>query len=301
MNWKETKILVIGSVNLDLLVYVDSFPHPGQTLQSRDFKQLPGGKGLNLARTLYAMGTPVKFVAAVGHDTQFEELKDVMGEDHPLLKGIVVKNEKDTGTAMIMVNNAGENEIIVSSGANMDLKFEDIPPELFHECHLLVMCLETDVTLAMKCFTYFKSLGKTTVLNVSPSGRITNELKALADFLILNHHELQDLHQRLKITSEEQVLSSKEQTIVLTLGKEGVKLIRSGYNKVFPSFQVSKVVDTTGAGDSFLGGFLSEYLRSNKDIEKAIMFGQRVAAVKIGHKGATIPRHDYESIMKAPL
>lgn len=301
MDFSETssKVLVIGSVNMDTLLYIDSFPSANTTVTSKDTIVLPGGKGLNLARCLRSLGTSLQFIAAVGDDSDCLALRGLLGPaEADLLEGFVVKKDHPTGSALILVNSVGENEIVVSPGANRALAFEDVPKSAFSDANILVMCLETSIDLAMKCFEKMKELKGVTVLNVSPSGRIDPILVQLSDFIILNKTELSDLRAQLKVPEGSPIPLRPNQTLVLTKGKEGVEIHTSESQNpyTFPSFKAPSVIDTTGAGDSFLAGFISELIRSKGDVKKAVAFGQKTAAYKIGFKGACIPATSYAYI-----
>ena len=295
----SSKVLVIGSVNMDTLLYIDSFQAANSTISAKDTIILPGGKGLNLARCLRSLGTRLEFIAAVGEDAESEALRRLLGEGEADLQGgFVVKKDQPTGSALILVNAVGENEIVVSPGANRALGFEDVPDSAFSDATILVMCLETSIDLALKCFQRMKELKGLTVLNVSPSGRIDPLLVELSDFIILNKTELSDLRTQLKVPDGSPIPLRANQTLVLTKGKEGVEIHTSASQTPlhFPSFKAPSVVDTTGAGDSFLAGFISELIKSKGEVKRAVEFGQKTAAYKIAFKGACIPPTSYAYI-----
>jgi ribokinase len=208
--------------------------------------------------------------------------------------------ETSTGIAAISVDSYGQNSIIVVPGANFDVDcaYIDRNIDAIENCDIILAQHETPIEATEYVFEIAKSLNKTTILNPAPANKISEHMMRLIDILVPNEHELSRLT-GLRCTTIEEIsqaaLILRKQgvkTVIVTLGKDGVMLREQEDEHVFPSFKTN-AVDTTAAGDSFLGGFATSYVK-DQDMTKAITYGQMVASYSIQHKGAQCSMPFYE-------
>lgn len=255
-------VVALGSLNADLTVTTQRLPGPGETVVGSDLRILPGGKSANQAATAALLGVPTTMIGAVGRDGNGQLLLESLA-----LKGVdtrhVYEREVATGTAMITVDAAAENTIVISPGANATLTPADVveKAQVIAEAGALGLCLEVSletVTAAARCA---HEAGVPVVLNVSPARQLSPELLELTDVLIVNQHELSLVSGQSVDTADlEQVakafMATGVKRGVLTLGGAGSLIYEDGRLEWVAAFKVTPV-DTTGAGDSFMGTLLS--------------------------------------------
>jgi ribokinase len=284
-------ILVLGSINIDLTVTTDEIPQVGETVIGKSFNQYPGGKGANQAVCAAKLKSEVCFLGKVGKDAYGDFMLGEMASSGVDVSNIE-RSEISTGIAVICVDSKGQNNIVVISGANFSLDFPyiDRHKDAIQKCDLILAQHEIPIEVTEYAFRIAKSLNKTTILNPAPAQKISDTMISMTDILVPNEHELsrltglscgsaQDIAEAARVLQNQGVKS-----IIVTMGKEGAMLFDKEYRRVFPSFKVN-AIDTTAAGDSFLGGFAASFIK-NRDIAQAITYGQMVASYSIQHKGA---------------
>lgn len=286
-------IIVIGSINMDIVVRTKEIPKVGETVIGREIIENPGGKGANQAVALGKLGTKVGFLGMVGSDAYGKKLLLSMkesGVDTSLIKSV----EGSSGTAFISVDDLGNNSIIVIPGANhmVDKEYLNENVNAIKESKIVLLQHEIPMESVKKAILISKSLGKTVVLNPAPACDLEEEIIRNIDILIPNEHELARISNR-DITDIDSVVEASRYLInigvpriITTLGEKGVLYVDENIVQHFKPFPVN-VVDTTAAGDSFIGGFLHCYIETN-DIFKSIEFGQKVAAFTIQRYGAQV-------------
>lgn len=250
-------ILVLGSINVDLTFRVAHHPAPGETVLCPDYLASPGGKGANQAVAAARAGAPTAMVGCVGRDGFAAPALATLRESGVDITG-VTETETPTGCAAISVDRSGENAIVVASGANMRVRADQVADDVLGPGSLLLLQMEIPLDENWSLLERARASGTRSVLNVAPAGPVpTTALDAL-DYLIVNEIEgaaiaaasglaagpAEDLPRRL---SERHGM-----TCVLTLGAAGAILHGSEGGFAVPAFKVSPV-DTTGAGDTFVG------------------------------------------------
>ncbi|MBR4126299.1 MAG: ribokinase, partial [Alphaproteobacteria bacterium] len=253
-------ILVFGSLNADFFLPVKTFPSPGETVLTPQALVKAGGKGANQAAAAAKAGGLVKMVGAVGSD-------DVAKVPVTALKALgidcsgVQTSDKATGMAMIMVDAKGENSIVVASGANTALSADAVGEEMLNGETLLVMQMETPAEENFKLLRRAKARGAHSVLNFAPAQDVSAGNLALADYLVLNELEADTVYNKLFegtfLGIEEKALAISgrtERTCLITLGSKGVVVAENGKISKVSSLSI-KPVDTTWAGDAFIGIF----------------------------------------------
>jgi ribokinase len=299
-------ITVIGSLNMDLVTYVTRLPKIGETIMGKEFKQVPGGKGANQADAIAKLGVPVKMLGCVGEDIMSEMLLASLQQDGVDISKIERFNDVSTGIAAITVDSDGRNCIVVTPGANYRFLVEHIQKnqKVISESDILVSQLEIPLETVRHSLGLAKKLGKTTILNPAPAFDLDDDFLACVDILIPNETELEQLS-GIAIRSETdtivaaQLLIQKGVTdVIVTLGEKGCMYVGSDKISTFPAHQVD-VVDTTAAGDSFVGA-IAVALSEGKNIEEAINFARVVAALTVTKMGAqsSLPyRHEVEALI----
>lgn len=276
------KILVVGSINKDLVVNTSRFPLSGETLIGDSFYTNNGGKGANQASAIAKLGGDVSIIGAVGDDEFGRETVKNLSLYGVDTKNVSVKKGISTGIASITVTKSGANNIIVVPGANSLLSKEDIDSKLdvIKKSDIVVIQLEIPIETAKYVASLSKRLGKTVILNPSPAVELENDMLETVDILIPNETEIEI------IGGIERAKSFGIKYIIVTLGKNGSDLyyLSNSAKKHFNAYDV-EVVDTTAAGDSFLGA-IAAMLALDKPIEEAISFATKVSNITVTRKGA---------------
>ncbi|WP_297286442.1 ribokinase [uncultured Brachyspira sp.] len=282
----KKNILVIGSINKDLVITTPRFPKEGETILGNSFYTTNGGKGANQACAIGKLGGNVAMLGAVGNDNFGKDLSNALSSNNVNINNLLIKNDVSTGIAVITVANDGANHIIVAQGANALITKNDVKEDLIASFDIIVMQLEIPLEIAKYAASVAKKLGKTVVLNPSPAVKLDKEFLSCVDILIPNETEI-DI-----IGGIDYVLECGVKNIILTLGADGCDLITKEKRKHFDAYKVD-VVDTTAAGDSFLGGVVRT-IADGKNIEEAIEFATKVSNITVTKKGAidSIPTYN---------
>ncbi|MEE0931735.1 MAG: ribokinase [Clostridium sp.] len=290
------RVCVLGSMNMDLVVKVNDIPRVGETILSKSFEKIAGGKGANQAIAAKRCGAEVAMIAKIGKDENGEILKDKLKEDNIDVKYVFEDKNESTGMAFIMVNENGNNSIIVVAGSNMTINKEDIEASLekIEESDILIAQFETSEEMTLEAFKKAKEFGKVTILNPAPAKKINEELLKVTDIIVPNETEaevltgitvetLEDANKAGKVFLEKGV-----KFVVITLGDKGAAVIGKDFCKLVPSYKVN-AIDTTAAGDSFIGGLSSklDFRNINKEtLIGAVNFGNKVSSISVQRKGA---------------
>ena len=279
-------IAVVGSAMIDLTAYATVIPTPGQTLEGDLFTTGFGGKGANQAVIAAHCGAEVHFVGKLGRDL----FGDSIAENFKKLgidSEFVERSDTPNGVAHIWVDANGENRIIIIPGANHEIESKKAIEAIESIAGLAVVVaqceIKQEVTLA--AFSAAKKRGCVTILNPAPYQPLSEELLAVTDWIIPNETEFKELHGQLP--SSDDVLKSFRpgKNSIVTLGSEGAVLITSDGNLIRVSAPKVSAVDTTGAGDAFVGVFAFG-LASGKNPEDAMKLGIKVASMSVTRKGA---------------
>jgi len=285
------KILVIGSINYDLVVFTPRHPAPGETIIGSLFQTFPGGKGANQAVAAARLGGDVQMIGNIGQDGFGEELLDNLRFNR-VDTTLIQRVNESTGTALITVNADGQNSIVVVPGANATLGKEDIHAlrKTIQSAGVLVLQLEIPLEVVMQAIDIAYAAGVIILLNPAPAMPIPPETLKKVSYLIPNESELallsglptDDLEGCRRAA---QVLLSKGcNQIVLTRGDQGAFVFNQTGKIFVPSFKVP-VVDTTAAGDAFIGG-LAAALADDIDLQIALLRASAAGALAVTKAGA---------------
>lgn len=291
------KVIVIGSINMDIITRTEALPLPGQTVAGRTVEFLPGGKGLNQAVACAKMGIETVLAGCFGNDAFAENLRLFL-EQHHINTDWIKQSDKESGTAFITVDDAGRNTIVVVPGSNAAVSAENTAQIPVNHEDIVIGQFEIPLPAVTAFFRRAKEKGAKTILNPSPVQNIPEELLASTDILIVNETELSflsgfSLDEETPLTEIENAAAAvkrhSEQIIIVTLGHRGAMIIEKEICRI-DSFPV-KAVDTVGAGDCF-AGVLAARLLLNHSVADCARFANKAASVCVTRKGAapSMPR-----------
>lgn len=282
-------IIVVGSLNMDLVVRTSRHPKIGETILGSDFRTFPGGKGANQAVAAARLGGKVWMVGRVGRDDFGEALLQSAAADGVETDYIQKDPNAATGVALITVDQAGQNTIVVASGANGQVSPEDVirAENLFEQAGVLLLQLESPIPAVQKAVEIASRHGVRVILNPAPapSQPLNPELLAGVDYLIPNQTELSLLSGKEDLSEGVEILRScGVGQVIVTLGGDGVLLAHDQGVERIPAFPV-KAVDTTAAGDAFMGAF-AVALVAGIDVRQAAVWGNAAGALSVMRPGA---------------
>jgi ribokinase len=279
-------IAVVGSAMMDLTAYADVLPEPGQTLAGQLFTTGFGGKGANQAVMAAHCGAQVHFIGKLGADVFGNAIADNFVKVG-INSQFVERSDTPTGIAHICVDGNGENRIIIIPGANNEIEASKAAAAIHSIKDLAVVVaqceIKQEVTLAS--FKAAKARGCITILNPAPYQEISADLLALCDWIIPNETEFRELHGELP--TNDQILKSFRpgKNSIVTLGSQGAAFISADRELTRIAAPNVIAVDTTGAGDAFVGTFAYS-IASGKDPVSAMTLGIKVATSSVTRKGA---------------
>jgi len=288
----SARVTVAGSLNVDLVVRTPRIPRPGETIIGGEFRTVPGGKGANQAVAAARLGAQVAMVGRVGGDAFGGLLLDNLaaaGVDHTF---VTQDPQAATGVALIEVDDAGQNSIVVVSGANKRLSPADVEAAAaaIGAADVLLLQLESPLETVTRAAQVARAQGVTVILNPAPARPVPAGLLGLVDVLIPNESETA-LLTGLPVGDQEQAQAAAAAlrrmgvaTVILTLGERGALLAYEGGAELFPAFDVTPV-DTTAAGDAFVGG-LAVALAEGRPLQEAVRWGNAAGALATTVLGA---------------
>lgn len=285
-------LVVLGSINADHILNLESFPTPGETVTGNQYQVAFGGKGANQAVAAGRSGAKIAFIACTGDDDTGERVRKQLASDNIDIAPVSVVEGESTGVALIFVNAEGENVIGIHAGANAALTTErvDAQREIIANAEALLMQLESPVESVLAAAAIAHQNHTTVVLNPAPARVLSDELLALVDIITPNETEAEKLT-GVRVENDDdaaraaKVLHDKGiGTVIITLGSRGVWASVNGEGRRVPGFKV-KAIDTIAAGDTFNGALMTALLE-DKRMDDAIRFAHAAAAIAVTRKGA---------------
>ncbi|GHE89913.1 ribokinase [Streptomyces griseoluteus] len=281
-----THIVVLGSTNMDLVTYVARAPQRGETVTGREFRTIPGGKGANQAMAAARAGATVSLIGAVGNDAYGVRLRDNLehsGVDTDFLRTV----EGPSGTAHIVVDDEGNNAIVVVPGANGTVDHLSPGDEgLIASADALLLQLEVPLPAVIAGAEAARRHGVRTVLTPSPAQPLPEELLSVTDVLVPNEYEAVTLTGRTDPLDAAVGLLDLVPEVVLTLGEAGVLYVsRDTEPLAVPAHQVA-AIDSTGAGDTFAGAY-AVAVAEEKPLREALSWAAAAAALSVQREGAS--------------
>ena len=283
-------ITVIGSANMDLIARVPRLPAPGETVLGSSLRRSAGGKGANQAVAIARAAGDVVFVGRLGRDAHGAELRKSLQQAGVKMNHVAEDPESPTGTALIAVDENGENSIVVIPGANARVSPADVDgaTDTIRRSTVLVLQLEIPLVTVEHAAQLGRAAGTLTVLNPAPARMLEPTMLQLVDVLVANEHEigvLSGMGSPVDPASAARLLLDHGITsIVVTLGPRGAVVVTEHEETDVPAFPV-EAVDSTGAGDAFVGN-LARSLDAKQNIVEAVRFASAAAALSVSAEGA---------------
>lgn len=287
-------LVVLGSINADHILNLESFPTPGETVTGNQYQVAFGGKGANQAVAAGRSGANIAFIACTGDDDTGKRVRKQLASDNIDIAPVSVVAGESTGVALIFVNAEGENVIGIHAGANAALTTERV--EAQRECianaEALLMQLESPVESVLAAAKIAHQNHTTVVLNPAPAPArvLSDELLALVDIITPNETEAEKLT-GIRVENDDDAARAAKalhdkgiDTVIITLGSRGVWASVNGEGRRVPGFKV-KAIDTIAAGDTFNGALVTALLEG-KSMNDAIRFAHAAAAIAVTRKGA---------------
>ncbi|COY30692.1 ribokinase [Staphylococcus aureus] len=288
------KVVILGSTNVDQFLTVERYAQPGETLHVEEAqKAFGGGKGANQAIATARMQADTTFITKIGTDGVADFILEDFKVAHIDTSYIIKTAEAKTGQAFITVNAEGQNTIYVYGGANMTMTPEDVinAKDAIINADFVVAQLEVPIPAIISAFEIAKAHGVTTVLNPAPAKALPNELLSLIDIIVPNETEA-ELLSGIKVTNEQSMkdnanyfLSIGIKTVLITLGKQGTYFATKNQSQHIEAYKVN-AIDTTAAGDTFIGAFVSRLNKSQENLADAIDFGNKASSLTVQKHGA---------------
>jgi ribokinase len=286
------RVFVAGSINMDVVAVADRHPRIGETVAGKAVLYFPGGKGANQAVAAVKLGAPTTLIGCIGRDAFGDELKAFLAAEGIDLSLVRETNEAHTGTAIITLADA-DNTIVVVPGANALVSDADVAAPALSKGDVAVSQFEIPLPTVRAFFRRARALGATTILNPAPAIAFDAEMLDLVDILILNETELgllaktelrdTDNHGRF-LEAARSLRTGNGKIVCVTLGKRGVLALVDGDPVTIPGRTV-KAIDTTGAGDCFVGAVASQ-LAQGKSIHDALDYANVAASICVQRMGA---------------
>ncbi len=285
-------LVVLGSINADHILNLESFPTPGETVTGNHYQVAFGGKGANQAVAAGRSGANIAFIACTGYDDTGERVRKQLASDNIDVAPVSVVAGESTGVALIFVNAEGENVIGIHAGANARLTTDRVEAqrELIANADALLMQLESPVESVLAAADIAHQNHTTVVLNPAPARVLSDELLARVDIITPNETEAEKLT-GIRVENDDDAARAAKAlhdkgigTVIITLGSRGVWASVNGEGRRVPGFKV-KAIDTIAAGDTFNGALVTALLEG-KGMDDAIRFAHAAAAIAVTRKGA---------------
>jgi ribokinase len=294
------RIIVAASVNMDIVARTDHHPRAGETVAGSELRYIPGGKGANQATAAARLGGDVTVIGKVGDDNSGASLKAFLNAENLDTQHVTIAHDTPSGTALIVVDSASENTIVIIAGANSKLAPADLDGVAIHAGDIVVTQFEIPLETVSALFQKAKANQATTVLNAAPARACPPELLTATDYLLVNETELAFFAKSDSVpqTEDDIVTAAKklrvreDQTIVVTLGAKGAVCVHGDSLIAMAGYNV-KAIDTTAAGDCFVGAF-AVGLAEAMQLDEALNFANAAAALSVQTLGASssLPKRD---------
>jgi ribokinase len=279
-------VVVIGSLNVDLVVMADRLPEPGETVLGGQFATHDGGKGANQAVAAARAGARVSMIGAVGNDAHGERALASLAAEGIDLSRVRRLDAEPTGVAIIAVGPRGENQIVVAPGANATLELDEDDRALIGGADAVLTNHEIPAAATLEALRAAHDAGVTAVLNPAPARALSSEILSLGPILTPNEHELVvAIGNEITGAALDELATRHSGPIIVTQGPAGALLVDGNRRQRFDGRLASRVVDTTGAGDAFCG-VLVAWLADGRALDEAIVAANAAGSMAVAASGA---------------
>lgn len=288
------KVTIIGSINLDRTIRVEQMPKPGETMHTLEFFSSGGGKGANQAVAAQRLGAQTFFIGGVGNDESGQMMRELLVTDRIEVTGVAIIDNQMTGQAYIIVDRQGENSIMIHAGANNAFTAEHVRNyrSFIEQSDFVIAQFESSLASTLEAFQLAKAANVTTILNLAPAlAQVSEALLQVTDLIIPNETETEILT-GIKVTDEASLRQAADafhqlgiKAVIITLGSQGAFFDFAGRSGIIPAFKV-KTLDTTAAGDTFIGGLSSVLNKDFSNLEEAILYGNKASSLTVQSFGA---------------
>lgn len=288
------EVTVIGSINLDTNLRVARMVKPGETIHAKEHYSAAGGKGANQAVAAARSGCTTRFIGAVGDDAPGTEMLALLKEEGIDVSGIATIKDESTGQAFILVDDEGQNSITIYAGANYAFGAEEIAQKsaLISDSDFVIAQFETPIAATIKGFEIARARGIKTILNPAPAmTEIPRELLQLTDMIAPNETEAETIT-GVRVVDEASAKQAAAKlhelgvaAVIITIGSKGAFYDFNGQSELVPAFKV-KAVDTTAAGDTFIGAMSSLLKPDFSNLREAIIFANKASSLTVQRYGA---------------
>lgn len=287
------QVTVLGSLNVDATLRIARMPQPGETLSTENKSSAAGGKGANQAVAAARAGAVTRFIGKVGNDEAGRFMVESLNNDGIDTSAIITDKTVGTGSAFILLDEEGQNSILVYGGSNQQIKPAEVTAveAEIAKADFLITQFETPQDVTLAAFTIAKQHGVTTILNPAPAAKIDPAILQVTDLVIPNETESAVLT-GIEVTDVASMDANAEKframgvkNLIITVGSKGAYYNTAAASGFVPAFKV-KAVDTTAAGDTFIGALSSQLKPDLSNIEAALTFAQRASSLTVQGLGA---------------
>lgn len=287
------KVVVLGSLNVDTTLHIAQMPKPGETISAQSKTNSAGGKGANQAVAAARSNAVTSFIGQVGNDSAGKFMVKALEDDGINTDHIKVDHENGTGSAVILLDEQGQNSIMVYGGANQAMKPDMVADceDLIKHADILISEFETPQQVTYEAFKIAKHYGVTTILNPAPASTIIDGLLEVTDLIVPNETESATLT-GIEVTDTASMDKNADKftkmgikNLIITVGDRGAYYHTPNDSGFVPAFKVH-AKDTTAAGDTFIGALSSQLKKDLSNIEEALVYAQRASSITVQRLGA---------------
>lgn len=293
-GFEMNKVTIVGSINLDTNLRVQRMVKPGETIHGKEHYTAAGGKGANQAVAAARAECDTRFIGAVGNDSAGDQMLDLLKEENIDTTGIEIINHEATGQAFITVDDNGENAITFFAGANYAFGSEEVAKDsaLIERSDFVIAQLETPIEATITAFEIARQANVKTILNPAPGeSNLPEELLKATDIIVPNETEAETItgiHVKDEASAKEAAKKFHElgvEVVIITFGAKGAFYDYNGHSELVPAFK-EKAVDTTAAGDTFIGIMSSILEKDFSNLKDAILYSNKASSLTIQRFGA---------------
>ncbi|MFD1419198.1 ribokinase [Companilactobacillus keshanensis] len=297
------KIVVLGSINIDTILNIERLPLPGETMAMHDRSIAGGGKGANQAIAAVRAGSETSFIAKIGNDHAADFMMNTFKNDGLNVDNVTIDKNAGTGKAYILLDEHGQNSILIYGGANQTITTQDVDnaSDAISEADCLIAQFEVPVPAIIESFKIAKANNVLTILNPAPAKKdIPVELLKLTDIITPNETEAEAIT-GVKVVDEASMKEAADKMhemgvgiVLITVGSKGSFYSLEDHSYGFVDAFKVKAVDTTAAGDTFIGYLASQLHKELDNLEGAMRFANKASSITVQEKGAqnSIPYHN---------